>query len=86
MLGFREDELKSLVLESGHLGDEDYYAAILKRWLGWAPPRHFFPTLSSLLAAIRAVGMERLANELELNFSMSCQTCNLWCFIVHLSL
>ena len=63
-LGFG-DELDKIVRELGRHGDEDYYEAMLKRWLDWAPPNHSYPTLSALVAAIRAVGKERLANELE---------------------
>ena len=62
-LGFKTDELDALELEPGHHGDEDFYAGMLRRWLDWGPHRH--PTLSSLAAALHAVGKESLANDLE---------------------
>ena len=64
-LGFTFDELDTIVREPGHFGDEDYYAAMLRRWLVWAPPNHPYPTLSALVDAMRAVGMGRLAYDLE---------------------
>ena len=47
-------------------GDEVCYAAMLRRWLDWAPPNHSPPTLSALVAAMRAVGIEGVAFNLEL--------------------
>ena len=51
--------------EPGRHGDDDYYAAMVRRWLDWAPPRHSYPTLHALADALRAAGKERLANILE---------------------
>ena len=79
-LGFKKYELDDMLLSSrNHLyeesrsyGDEMYYgkevcyAAMLRRWLDWAPPNHSPPTLSALVAAMRAVGMESVAFDLEL--------------------
>ena len=67
-LGFTIDELDSIVHEPGRHGDEDYYAAMLRRWLDWAPPNHTHPFLQSLLSALRAVGKERQANDLEAKY------------------
>ena len=64
-LGFTFDELDSIVREPGQHGDEDYYAAVLRRWLDWAPPNHTDPSLQSLLSALRAAGKERQAKDLE---------------------
>ena len=58
-------ELDTISREPGRIYHEDYYAAMLKRWLDWAPPHHSPPTLSALVAAIRAVGMGRVADNLE---------------------
>ena len=74
-LGFETDELDAIVREPGRHGEEDYFAAMLRRWLDWAPLRHRYPTLSSLVAAIRAVGKERLANDLEKQGRELCGTC-----------
>ena len=64
-LGFTIDELDSIVREPGRNGDEDYYEAMLRRWLDWAPPNHSPPSLQNLLSALRASGKERLANNLK---------------------
>ena len=64
-LRFKTDELDALIREPGRYGDEDYYEGMLRRWLDWAPPNHSPPTLSALVAAMRAVGMERVSNDLK---------------------
>ena len=64
-LGFTIDELDSIVHEPGRNGDEEYYEAMLRRWLDWAPPNHSPPSLQNLLSALRASGKERLANNLK---------------------
>jgi len=63
-LGFKIDDLDSITREPGRHGDEDYYAAMLRRWLDWAPPNHTHPSLQSLQSVLRAVGKERQANDL----------------------
>ena len=63
-LGFSIDELDSIVREPGRHGDVDYYQAMLRKWLDWAPPNHNDPTLQCLISALRVVGKERLANVL----------------------
>ena len=65
-LGFITKELNAIVKIPGCSCDEDYYAAMLRRWLEWKPPDHSVPTLSVLVSAIRKIGMERIANDLEL--------------------
>ena len=65
-LGFEEEELDRIVREPARYGDDDYYAAMVRRWLDWAPPRHSCPTVHALADALRAAGKERLANILEL--------------------
>eukprot|EP00731_Ephydatia_muelleri_P000664 Em0001g664a len=69
VLGFTIDELDSIVREPGRHGDEDYYAAMLRRWLDWAPPNHSPPLLHSLLSALRAKGKEIQANNLEAQYT-----------------
>ena len=66
-LGFTFDELDSIVREPGRYGDVDYYQAMLRRWLDWAPPNHSDPTLQCLTSALRAVGKEKQANTLTSN-------------------
>ena len=69
-LGFTSDELDSIVREPGRYGDEDYYEAMLRRWLDWAPPNHTHPSLQSLLSALRAAGKERQANDLATKYTV----------------
>ena len=64
-LGFAEDQLNTIVHEPDCLYVQDYYEAMLKRWLDWAPPNHGYPTLDGLVTALRAAGKERLANDME---------------------
>ena len=64
-LGFKDNELDALSWPEIYR-KEDYYAVMLRRWLDWALPNHSPPTLTSLVAAMHAVGKERLANDLEL--------------------
>ena len=69
-LGFATDELDAIVREPGRNGDEDYYEAMLKWWLDWAPPNHTSPSLHSLLLALRATGKERQANDLAAKYEV----------------
>ena len=69
-LGFGDSELDTIVCEPGCHGDDDYYGALLKRWLDWAPPKHGYPTLDGLVTALRVAGKERLANDVEELFGM----------------
>ena len=69
-LGFTTDELDSIVREPGRHGDGDYYEAMLRRWLDWAPPNHTHPSIQSLLSALRAVGKERQANDLAAKYKV----------------
>ena len=69
-LGFTFDELDSIVREPGRNGDEDYYEAMLKRWLDWAPPNHTPPSFQSLVSALRAAGKERQANDLAAKYKV----------------
>ena len=63
-LGFTEGELDAIVREPGRYGEEDYYAAMMMKWLDWAPPNHDHPSIHSLSSALRAVGKERQALDL----------------------
>ena len=68
-LGFTIFELDSIVREPGRNGDEDYYEAMLRRWLDWAPPNYTPPSLQCLLSALRAAGKERQANDLAAKYN-----------------
>ena len=69
-LGFTEGQLDAIVRETGRYGEEDYYVAMLRRWLDWAPPNHSHPTIQSLSSSLRAVGKERQAWDLGVYYSM----------------
>ena len=65
ILGFTEEQLSSIVREPGRTGEEDYYSAMLMRWLDWAPPNHNLPSAQQLSSALNEVGCERMAYDLN---------------------
>ena len=69
-LGFTADELDAITHETGRSCEEDYYEAMLRRWLDWAPPNHSHPTIQNLSSSLRAVGKERQAWDLGVNYSI----------------
>ena len=64
-LGFTDNELSAIVREPGRTHEEHYYSAMLVRWLDWAPPNHYLPSVQRLSSALREVGKERLALDLD---------------------
>ena len=70
-LRFTEEELSAIVREPGQTGEEDCYAAMLMRWLDWAPPNHYFPSVQRLASALHKVGKEKLALDLDEKFNIS---------------
>ena len=70
-LGFTDKELTSMVHEPGRTRERDYYSAMLGRWLDWAPPNHPSPSIQQLSAALREVGKEKLANDLDMKYGVS---------------
>ena len=85
-LGFTCDELDFIVREPGRYGDVDYYEAMLRRWLDWAPPNHTPPSFQSLVSALRAAGKERQANDLAAKYKVcgisACVTPSVFVFCV----
>ena len=69
-LGFTEDELSSITHEAGRTGKEDYYSAVLRRWLDWAPPNHTHPCIEQLSLALRTVGKEKQALGLNIKYGV----------------
>ena len=67
ILGFTEYELSAITREPGRTQEEHYYSAMLVRWLDWAPPKHNLPSVQQLSSALRDVGKERLAFDLDNN-------------------
>ena len=70
-LGFSDKELTSIVHEPGRTRQRDYYSAMLGRWLDWSPPNHDPPSIQQLSAALREVGKEKLANDLDTKCGVS---------------
>ena len=79
-LGFTMNKLDSIVREPGRNGDEDYYEAMLMKWLNWAPPNHCYPSLQTLLSALRVAGKERLANDLAAKYKVHGQHWYVCCY------
>ena len=65
-LGFSESNLGDITRTTALHTDVDYYSEMLSQWLDWAPPEpHYIPTLGRFTSALRKVGLERLAYDLE---------------------
>lgn len=69
-LGFLYDELttieqKPLLIPKGSTG---YITEMLNQWLKWAPPKHKWPRLSALEAALQECECENLAAKLRKHF------------------
>ena len=67
-LGFTADQLDAITHETGRHYKEDFYEAMLRRWLDWAPPNHSHPTIQNLSSSLRAVGKERQAWDLDVKY------------------
>ena len=67
-VGFTDRELSAIVREPGQTGEENYYSAMLMMWLDWAPPNHHLPSVQQLTSALREVGFERLAFDLDIKY------------------
>ena len=66
-LGFKYSELKSIentatLIVRGPVG---YLCEMLVQWLKWSPPNHPLPTIEDLVQALRGVGEEILALNLQ---------------------
>ena len=70
-LGFTDNQLTSIVHEPGRTGEDDYFSSVLGKWLDWAPPNHPSPSIQQLSAALRAVGKENQAKNLELKYGIA---------------
>ena len=70
-LGFTGNELSAIVREPGRTHEEHYYSAMLMRWLDWAPPNHHRPSVQRLSSALREVGYEGLAFDLDVQYHES---------------
>ena len=70
-LGFTHNELSAITRVPGHTQEEHYYSAMLMKWLDWAPPKHYSPTVQKLSSALREVGKERVAYDLDKHYRTS---------------
>ena len=64
-LGFKIKDMGEIRRTDTLHEDTQYFEELIKRWLNQAPPDHSFPHLNKLVTALREVGMERTAYELE---------------------
>ena len=66
-LGFQGNELK--IIENTPTliprGTKGFLCEMLTKWLKWFPPNHPLPTIGKLAKALRKVGEESLAHNLE---------------------
>ena len=70
-LGFKKDELSSMVHADGNTRREDFYETMLSLWLDWAPPYHSFPTVQQLSQALYEVNNKKQAFDLNDAYGMS---------------
>ena len=70
-LGFTHNELSAITRENGLTREEHYYSAMLMKWLKWAPHKHYSPTVQKLSSALREVGKERVAYDLDKHYHTS---------------
>ena len=64
-LGFTVQDLDNIGRAKGRDGDYYCFQELLLRWLKRAPPLHPFPHVKQLADALRGVGEERTAFDLE---------------------
>ena len=64
-LGFTYNDLGDVVRCPSLHEDKDYMEELLSRWLKWAPPNHPLPCVEDLATALRSVGEEITAYNLE---------------------
>ena len=66
--GFTESELDLIPSMTSLHDNEGYYSVLLSQWLDWssseAKPR-YFPTLDRMISALRVVGEESIADDLN---------------------
>ena len=70
VLGFKHNELSSIVPKGGLTGQRDYFEEMLGAWLKWAPPKSkTYPTTEALVEALQneSVGEYSLALSLSKN-------------------
>ena len=70
-LDFSDGELRAiqnmpLLLPEGVNG---FLREMLSQWLKWAPPKHKWPTIECLAAALRNIGEEKVAHDLILKWN-----------------
>lgn len=68
VLGFKHNELSSIVPRGGLTGQRDYFEEMLAAWLKWAPPKKY-ATTEALVEALQneSVGEYSLALSLSKN-------------------
>ena len=66
-LKFQNDDLEIIETRPTLIvvGVTGYFREMLNTWLKWAPPTHSWPTIQTLIHAVRSSGEENLAVELQ---------------------
>ena len=70
-LGFKNEELSSMVHVDGNTTQEDFYVTMLNQWLKWAPPYHSFPAVQQLSQVLNEVNKQKQAFDLNDAYGMS---------------
>ena len=68
VFGFTESELDLIPSMTSLHDNEGYYSVLLSQWLDWSNSEakpHYFPTLDRMISALRVVGEESLADDLD---------------------
>ena len=77
LLGLLNSELatieqKPLLISEGSTG---YFREMLSQWLKQGPPTHDWPSIGSLVSALRNAGEERMAHDLQEKYSLKSGRC-----------
>jgi len=77
LLGMLNSELatieqRPLLISEGSTG---YFREMLSQWLKRGPPRHDWPSIRSLVSAVRNAGQERMAHDLQENYLLKGGRC-----------
>ena len=77
LLGLLKSELatieqRPLLISEGSTG---YFREMLRQWLKRGPPKHEWPSIGSLVSALRNAGEERMAHDLQEKYLVKSGRC-----------
>ena len=73
-------EQKPLLISEGSTG---YFREMLSQWLEHGPPKHDWPSIESLVSALRNVGEERAARDLQEKYLLKSGRCMSLSYTMH---